>query len=93
MTYEGCPVPQPKFTSRPSASRMIRLPSGNTNVIDLRLDVVPAVLPERRDLDFIAEMPDVCFLSRSHFVYGTLMVQCNLSATRVSGPTAALSPL
>ena len=28
ITYEGWPVPQPRFTRRPSASRMIRLPSG-----------------------------------------------------------------
>ena len=31
-------------------------------MIDLRIDVVPGVLPERRHLDFIAEMPYVCFL-------------------------------
>ena len=29
MTKEGCPVAQPRFTSRPSASTMMRLPSGN----------------------------------------------------------------
>jgi len=28
MTKEGCPVAQPRFTSRPSARRMIFLPSG-----------------------------------------------------------------
>ena len=37
----------------------MRLPSGKIDVVDLRLDVVPGVLLERRDLDFVVEVADV----------------------------------
>src|SRR6266540_4980099 len=32
---------------------------GKDNMVDLRLDVLPPVVPQRRDIDFVVEMPDV----------------------------------
>ena len=59
ITYDGWPVPQPRFTRRPLASRMIRLPSGKIDVIDLRLDLLPRVFFQRRHVDLVVEVADV----------------------------------
>ncbi len=52
-------MPQPKFTNRPFGQQNDALAVGENHMIDLRLDVVPGVLLERRHFDFIVEMPDV----------------------------------
>ena len=60
MTKLGWPVAQPRLTSRPLASTMMRLPFGPDHVIDLRLDLLPFQIAARAgDLDFAVEMADV----------------------------------
>ena len=59
ITKLGWPVPQPRFTRRPLASRMIFLPSREDHVVDLRLDLFPLALVERGDVDLIVEVADV----------------------------------
>ena len=41
ITKLGWPVPQPRFTRRPLASRMMRLAVREDHVVDLRLDLFP----------------------------------------------------
>jgi hypothetical protein len=59
ITYDGWPVPQPRFTRRPFGEQDDPLAVGEDDVVDLRLDVLPRVLLERRDLDLVVEVADV----------------------------------
>ena len=52
-------MPQPRFTRRPSASRMIRLPSGKMTWSTCGLMFSHVYCLERRDLDLVVEVADV----------------------------------
>jgi hypothetical protein len=58
ITNDECPVALPRFTSRPSESRMTGL-VGQVHEVDLRLDVGPLVLAQRGRLDLGVEVADV----------------------------------
>ncbi len=49
----------PRLTSRPSERRMMRLLVGELDLVDLRLDVHPFQVLQRRDLDLAVEVADV----------------------------------
>jgi len=62
ITKLGWPVPQPRFTKRPLANRMMRLaflPSGKIDVVHLGLDLFPLALVQRSHVDFVVEVTDV----------------------------------
>ena len=50
---------QPRFTRRPLASRMMRLPSGKIDVVHLGLDLLPGVALQGGDVDLAVEVADV----------------------------------
>ena len=72
MTKEGCPVALPRFTSRPSDSRMMRLPSANSTSSTCGFTLCHLKFLQARDLDLGIEVADIAddgaVLHRAHVV-------------------------
>ena len=59
VTKLGWPVAHPKLTSRPLANTISRLPIGEDDLVDLRLDLLPRIVAQCVDLDLAVKMADV----------------------------------